>query len=283
MGTIEKTASRATERTMKAMKSMHTARLRSGAGTVVMSSSFTRSSRGVLNRTRSQVAVTSSRRQRKYHDEVMATRRESARKERAECIVARSQAKVVNTAAVGSPAPSCLPPPAVFKAACNMSVTKAGYSWDKTLVLGFLAGALIAIGALLCSVVSGSSPALASSNPGLASFVKGAIGLPAGLAMVILTGGELFTGNVFFMSSGLLTKKIDTKAVAKNWFWSFSGNFLGSIFVAVLAFVAKTTASEVLTASVTKAAVAKVSKKGNGKHSFFRHQSIDLSYSYQSF
>ena len=101
--------------------------------------------------------------------------------------------------------------------------------------------------------------------------------------MVILTGGELFTGNVFFMSSGLLTKKIDTKAVAKNWFWSFSGNFLGSIFVAVLAFVAKTTASEVLTASVTKAAVAKVSKKGNSKHSFFRHQSIDLSYSYQSF
>ena len=61
-----------------------------------------------------------------------------------------------------------------------MSITKAGYSWDKTLVLGFLAGSLIGIGAVLCSVVSGSSPALASNNPGLASFVKGAIGFPAG-------------------------------------------------------------------------------------------------------
>jgi formate/nitrite transporter len=140
-----------------------------------------------------------------------------------------------------------------------MSATKAGYSWDKTLVLGFLAGSLIGIGALLCSVVSGSSPALASSNPGLASFVKGAIGLPAGLAMVILTGAELFTGNVFFMLSGLLTKKVNSKDLAKNWFWSFNGNFLGSIFVALLAFMAKTTASEVLTASVAKAALAKVS------------------------
>jgi formate/nitrite transporter FocA (FNT family) len=46
--------------------------------------------------------------------------------------------------------------------------------------------------------------------------------------------------------------------LAKNWFWSFNGNFLGSIFVALLAFMAKTTASEVLTASVAKAALAKV-------------------------
>jgi len=140
-----------------------------------------------------------------------------------------------------------------------MSAAKAAYSWDKTLVLGFLAGSLIGIGALLCSVVSGSSPALASSNPGLASFVKGAIGLPAGLSMVILTGGELFTGNVFVMGSGLLTGKVKAADVAKNWFWSFNGNFLGSIFVALMALVAGTTASEALTASVTKMAVAKVS------------------------
>ena len=76
--------------------------------------------------------------------------------------------------------------------------------------------------------------------------------------MVILTGAELFTGNVFFMLSGLLTKKVNSKDLAKNWFWSFNGNFLGSIFVALLAFMAKTTASEVLTASVAKAALAKV-------------------------
>ena len=112
---------------------------------------------------------------------------------------------------------SALPPPAVFDAACTMSASKADYPWDKTLVLGFLAGSLIGIGALLCSVVSGSSPGLASSNPGLASFVKGAIGLPAGLSMVILTGGELFTGNVFVMLSGLLSGKVKLTDLLKNW------------------------------------------------------------------
>ena len=155
--------------------------------------------------------------------------------------------------------PATLPPPAVFKAACNMSATKAVYSFDKTLVLGFLAGALIGIGGLLSSVVSGSSPGLAQANPGLASFVKGAIGLPAGLSMVILTGGELFTGNVFIMISGLLSGRVTATDLSKNWFWSFLGNFAGSVFVAGMAFLAATTASEALTAAVTKAAVSKVS------------------------
>ena len=46
------------------------------------------------------------------------------------------------------------------------------------------------------SCVGGASPALAASNPGLCNFLKGAVGLPAGLTLVILTGAELFTGNV---------------------------------------------------------------------------------------
>ena len=37
---------------------------------------------------------------------------------------------------------------------------------------------------------------LAIANPGLCNFLKGAVGLPAGLTMVILTGAELATGNV---------------------------------------------------------------------------------------
>uniref|UniRef100_A0A7S2X046 Formate/nitrite transporter n=1 Tax=Chloropicon primus TaxID=1764295 RepID=A0A7S2X046_9CHLO len=83
--------------------------------------------------------------------------------------------------------------------------------------------------------------------------------MPAGLAMVILTGAELFTGNVFIMLSGLLTGKVNLVDVCKSWFWSFNGNFAGSLFVAAMAFLAQTTSSEALTASVAKVAVAKVS------------------------
>ncbi len=166
--------------------------------------------------------------------------------------------RVLRVRAASSAPPAAVPPPQVFQSACSTSLAKAKYSWDKTLVLGFLAGALIGIGAALCSVVAGASPTLAANNPGLASFVKGAIGLPAGLAMVILTGAELFTGNVFVMLSGLLAGKVNALDVLKSWFWSFNGNFAGSVFVAFMAFLAQTTTSEALTASVAKVAVAKV-------------------------
>jgi formate/nitrite transporter len=62
--------------------------------------------------------------------------------------------------------------------------------------------------------------------------------------MVILTGGELFTGNVFFMLAGFLSKKVTGAQLASNWVVSFLGNFAGALFVACLAFLAGTTAVE---------------------------------------
>ena len=66
------------------------------------------------------------------------------------------------------------------------------------------------------------SSALAAANPGLSNLVKGAFGLPFGLSMVILTGAELFTGNVFVMLSGLLSKKVTQAQVMKNWLVSYA-------------------------------------------------------------
>jgi formate/nitrite transporter len=62
--------------------------------------------------------------------------------------------------------------------------------------------------------------------------------------MVILTGGELFTGNVFFMLTGWLSKKVSAKQLAVNWSVSFLGNFLGALFIAYMAFQAGTTATQ---------------------------------------
>lgn len=92
------------------------------------------------------------------------------------------------------------------------------------------------------TVVGGGSPGVAASNPGLSKWLHGAIGLPVGLSMVILTGGELFTGNVFFFLAGWLSKKVTARQLALNWAVSFTGNFAGSLFVAALAFCAGTTA-----------------------------------------
>jgi formate/nitrite transporter len=151
------------------------------------------------------------------------------------------------------------PPPAVFNAVCGAAEKKATQEPTTTLALGFSAGALIGIGALLMSCIGAASPALATANPGLCNFLKGAVGLPAGLTLVILTGAELFTGNVMVMLSGFLTKKIDAKALLKNWVLSYAGNFIGSVVMAYLAFGAATAAAPAAKAAVIGIATTKAS------------------------
>jgi formate/nitrite transporter len=162
-------------------------------------------------------------------------------------------------AARAEAASTALPPPAVFNACVNTAKAKAGYPLLKTLTLGFTAGALIGIGALLMSHVGGGSPQLAASNPGLCNFLKGAVGLPTGLALVVLTGAELFTGNVMVMISGLLKGAVEMKDLVKNWVASYSANFAGSLFLAWLSFHAKTMAPPAMHAAAVGIATMKVS------------------------
>lgn len=148
-----------------------------------------------------------------------------------------------------------LPPAKMFETAVNAAVAKSSFSVEKTFMLSVLAGIQIGFGALLLTVVAGGSPALAAANPGLHKFLAGAVGLPTGLSLVVLTGGELFTGNVFVMIAGLLSKRVTVAALATNWSVSFVGNFVGSLLAAALAVGAKTvTAGPMLAASMGIAA-----------------------------
>ena len=61
------------------------------------------------------------------------------------------------------------------------------------------------------------------SNPGLQKLVAGAFGLPFGLAMVLICGAELFTGNTNYMACALFEGRISLKALLKNWVLSYSG------------------------------------------------------------
>jgi formate/nitrite transporter len=172
---------------------------------------------------------------------------------------ARQSRSVRVVANAAPPAGDALPPPATFNAVCAAAEKKATQDPTTTLVLGFSAGALIGIGALLMSCIGAASPALAAANPGLCNFLKGAVGLPAGLTLVILTGAELFTGNVMVMLSGVLTKKIELAALIKNWVLSYAGNFVGSVVMAYLAFGAATAAAPAAKAAVIGIATTKAS------------------------
>ncbi len=170
-----------------------------------------------------------------------------------------SQRRGLQVTANAAPTGDALPPRAVFNTVCATAEKKAAQEPGTTLALGFSAGALIGLGALLMSCIGAASPALAAANPGLCNFLKGAVGLPAGLTLVILTGAELFTGNVMVMLSGLLTKRVKTEALVRNWVLSYAGNFIGSVVLAYLAFGANTAAAPAAKAAVVGIATMKAS------------------------
>ena len=104
------------------------------------------------------------------------------------------------------------------------------------ILLSFLAGAYIAFGGLLAEIASEGM--LAAGAPvGLEKFVFGAV-FPVGLIIVVLAGSELFTGNVMFMTIGVLDGSASVGGLAKNWVLSWLFNFVGALFVAfVLAYM----------------------------------------------
>jgi len=128
----------------------------------------------------------------------------------------------------------------MYNGAVDIGVAKAGNSALKTLILGFISGCHIAFGAYLVLSVGGACPEIAKSNPGLQKIISGAFGLPFGLMMTVVGGGELFTGNTCLVTMALLENKIKLGSLAKNWFYSYLGNFLGSLFMAYMAYVSGT-------------------------------------------
>jgi len=83
------------------------------------------------------------------------------------------------------------------------------------ILLSFLAGAYIAFGGLL-AIIASAGMAGAGAPAGLEKFVFGAV-FPVGLIIVVLAGSELFTGNVMFMTIGVLDGSASVGGLAKNW------------------------------------------------------------------
>ncbi|MCL9661782.1 formate/nitrite transporter family protein [Paenibacillus hunanensis] len=110
----------------------------------------------------------------------------------------------------------------------DTGVTKARSSWTQMLVLGFLAGAFIALGFLLDIRVIASMPEEWGS---FANFV-GASLFPVGLVLVLVAGGELLTGNMMAVPLARMAGRIRTLEVVRNLFAITIANLLGALFVA---------------------------------------------------
>lgn len=109
----------------------------------------------------------------------------------------------------------------------DVGIHKTNLSAYKMILFGFFAGMFIGF--------AGAGSTTASSCITVASVAKlvGALVFPAGMAMVLIAGSELFTGNTLIIIS-VLEKKVTVAKMLKNWFFVYLGNFLGAAFVAML-------------------------------------------------
>jgi formate transporter len=98
------------------------------------------------------------------------------------------------------------------------------------LLRGALAGAFLGFATSLAMVVT---------SQGLPPIV-GATFFPVGFVMLVLLGLELATGNFALLPPALLAGEVGWRQLLRNWFWVYAGNLLGSMFYALLFYLAIT-------------------------------------------
>lgn len=102
---------------------------------------------------------------------------------------------------------------------------KAERSLGRMFLLAILAGLYIAFGAAFSSTAVHSI-----GNVGILRLITGIL-FSFGLAMCMLTGAELFTGNTM-LGLGVLHRRITFPQMLRNWGLVYLGNFVGSLLVA---------------------------------------------------
>jgi formate/nitrite transporter len=124
-----------------------------------------------------------------------------------------------------------LSPQDILQKTSDAGVAKAAKSFGSLFILGILAGVYIAF-ASEGSNMAAFNLLAEPSTFGLGKCLAGAI-FPGGLMLVVLAGGELFTGNTMMLLP-LATRKIRLSGLLRNWGIVYVGNFVGSVFVAYL-------------------------------------------------
>lgn len=122
-----------------------------------------------------------------------------------------------------------LQPPEILDALISLSEKRVKYSFLTLLLLGFLAGAFIGL--------AGAGSNMAAFNLladpgtyGLGRVLAGSV-FATGLILVVLTGGELFTGNTLILAA-VVERKVTVGQMLRNWGIVYTGNLLGGIFIA---------------------------------------------------
>ncbi len=124
-----------------------------------------------------------------------------------------------------------LKPSEIMDLTISAAQDKAAGSFRKIFVLAILAGAFIAFaaeGSNMAAFNLFAEPTTYGLGKALAGVVFG-----TGLMLVVLAGGELFTGNTMILAA-VCEKKVSIGIMLRNWSIVYIGNFIGSILIAYM-------------------------------------------------
>ncbi|KAE9366506.1 hypothetical protein N431DRAFT_350351 [Stipitochalara longipes BDJ] len=110
----------------------------------------------------------------------------------------------------------------------RIGTKKAHMRLDKLFFNSVMSGPLLDFG---CAVLlsTNTAPWYQEHAPGLIR-TAGALMFPIGLVMIVLTGADLFTSNIMFMTTAYLHRRISILDIFTSWFVSFFGNLAGMLF-----------------------------------------------------
>ena len=119
-------------------------------------------------------------------------------------------------------------PAEVAEISIKKGVEKANLNKLTMMLLGFAAGAFVALGFVAYIRATGGMP----SEWGSLVTLIGAMIFPVGIIMILIGGGELLTGNMMAVGIAFAAKKVSFAKLMENWLLILFFNFLGAIFVA---------------------------------------------------
>lgn len=108
-----------------------------------------------------------------------------------------------------------------------LGVKRSRQPLSRMFALAVLAGVYLALAG-----VGATTAAATVENASVAKLIS-ACAFPAGLAMILIAGGELFTGNCLIIIP-VLERKLKVHEMLRNWIVVYIGNLLGALLICLL-------------------------------------------------
>ena len=147
-------------------------------------------------------------------------------------------------------------PQDVLETAVDNGLKKSTLPTPRLITMSIMGGAYIALGGALSLIAGYGFP---DSPAALQKIISGCV-FPIGLILIVILGGELFTGNNAMLIPAYMQRRYSFGAVIRNWSIVYLGNFIGAmVFAWMMVYLCGLTDGEPYRSAIIRVAETKVS------------------------